>query len=199
MKKLLFVLLLGSLLAGCGEKAKEVTSNPLLIECEACEKKISKISGECPNCGHPTAATIAAIKKRKQREKEPGRKNESELPPGKPSDQLVERAGLYFLGEDETPFTGVVEERNNNGKRTRLVSFTNGLRDGAEYRFDSNGFVLQEAKFSKGTLDGKQIFWWPNGAKKEERVWVKGNPHPRELRRWDQDGRLIEEKIDDSF
>lgn len=130
--------------------------------------------------------------------KEDDRTNESELPSGKPFDQREQRIGKSFLGDSETPFTGFMEERQN-GKRTRLVSFTNGLRDGVEYAFDSNGFVVQEANYSEDCLDGKQIFWWPNGAKKEERVWVKGKPHTREFRRWDQDGRLVEQKIDGSF
>lgn len=126
------------------------------------------------------------------------RTNESELPEGQPLEQLTQKLGKHYIGDEDTPFTGIAEE-SHNGKRIRLISFANGLRDGAEYTFDTNGFVLQEVNYSEDYLDGTHTFWWPNGAKKEERVWVKGNLHPRESRRWDRDGRLIEEKIDDSF
>jgi len=36
---------------------------PMAIPCEACGKKVSKRSTSCPNCGHPTPASVLAYKK----------------------------------------------------------------------------------------------------------------------------------------
>ena len=228
MKKLLFVLLLVALLAGCGGEdasKKEVKKLKDKVEGNEDERKPEEgdhgiRQAQIPEDRKIVAndaidqksddsndvvvvaleATNEALEKKdaEPAAEEPKRKNESELPPGKPLEQLEQRKGKHFLGDSKTPFTGVVEERQN-GKRIRLISFSDGLRHGTEYTFDANGFVLQEANYSEDYLDGKQIFWWPNGSKKEERVWVKSNRHPRELRRWNRDGRLIEEKIDNSF
>ncbi len=116
---------------------------------------------------------------------------EAYLPPGQPIEQLVERDGGYFLGEGQTPFSGVVEKRHENGKLEQWASYANGQPDGGQYFWDVDGRKIQEAFFSEGTLDGTQTFWWSDGTKKEERVWAKGQY--RELRRWNKRGELIEE------
>ncbi len=84
MKKLLTVMFVALLMAGCGEQAqKEVVEGevkekvaqteakddptvPMAIPCEVCDKKVSKRSTTCPNCGHPTPASVVAFKKEQE-------------------------------------------------------------------------------------------------------------------------------------
>jgi formylglycine-generating enzyme required for sulfatase activity len=43
-------------------EAKDDWNIPMAIPCEVCEKKVSKRSTSCPNCGHPTPASVVAYK-----------------------------------------------------------------------------------------------------------------------------------------
>jgi len=70
MKNRLFALFVGLLMVGCGEEeqvalieAKDDPSIPKAIPCEVCGKDVSKRSTSCPNCGHPTSASLVAYKK----------------------------------------------------------------------------------------------------------------------------------------
>jgi Leucine-rich repeat (LRR) protein len=71
MKKLLTVMFVALLLAGCGEEAqkkavqeeaKDDPSVPLLIPCEACGKEVSKKTEKCLGCGHPAPDSVVAYK-----------------------------------------------------------------------------------------------------------------------------------------
>jgi hypothetical protein len=81
MKAILLSLFAALLMVGCGEEAqkdivegegeervvqneaKDDLSVPIMIPCEACMKNLSKRSTTCPNCGHPTPASVVAFKK----------------------------------------------------------------------------------------------------------------------------------------
>ena len=116
-----------------------------------------------------------------------------QLPPGESAETVLEREGVYFLGDVENPFSGFTEKRHENGKLAFWASYADGQPDGKQYFWNDNGQMLQEANFSDGKLDGTQTFWWSNGMKKEERVWQQGEY--REMRRWAKTGELIEENI----
>ena len=71
MKSLLFAILFGLMLVGCGEEAKKEAvqeeakddpSVPLAIPCIACGEKVSKKTTECRQCGHPTPDSVVAYK-----------------------------------------------------------------------------------------------------------------------------------------
>ena len=80
MKAILLSLFVALLMVGCGEEAqkeavegeseekvaqveaKDDPSIPMAIPCEVCGKKVSKRSTSCPNCGHPTPASVLAYK-----------------------------------------------------------------------------------------------------------------------------------------
>jgi len=71
MKSLLFAMLVGLMMVGCGEEAKKEAvqeeakddpSVPLLIPCEACGGDVAKKTEECLKCGHPTPDSVVAYK-----------------------------------------------------------------------------------------------------------------------------------------
>ena len=125
MKKLILVILVAGLLVGCGDEAqKEVVegegeekaaqtdakddpSVPIMIPCEACREDLSKRSTTCPNCGHPTPASIVAYKKAQERARIRAEEEERQrLAADRPAreKQLVDyKAGLKKIGEK--PFT----------------------------------------------------------------------------------------------
>ena len=123
---------------------------------------------------------------------QPKPSEQSQLPTGKPAEQLVDRKGVHFFGDETAPYTGVVEKRHENGTLSFWANYSNGQPDGLQYFWDEKGQKLQQASFTQGALDGSHTYWWPNGIKKEERVWDQGKQ--RELRRWSKTGELIEEK-----
>ena len=96
MWKLLLAVFVALLVVGCGEEAqKEVVEGegeekaaqteakddptvPIMIPCEACRKDLSKRSTTCPNCGHPTPASVVAYKEELKRAEEERKRNEPE-------------------------------------------------------------------------------------------------------------------------
>ena len=71
MKSLLFAMLVGLMMVGCGEEAKKEAvqeeakddpSVPLLIPCEACGGDVAKKTEKCLKCGHPTPDSVVAYK-----------------------------------------------------------------------------------------------------------------------------------------
>jgi formylglycine-generating enzyme required for sulfatase activity len=59
MKKLLTVVFVFLLLAGCGEEIPV----PTFIACDACKKEVSSEGANCPDCGHPISKSIDAYRK----------------------------------------------------------------------------------------------------------------------------------------
>ena len=58
MKAILFALLVGLLMLGCGDDIEV----PKMIACDGCRKTISSSADDCPNCGHPVADSVDAYK-----------------------------------------------------------------------------------------------------------------------------------------
>ena len=64
--------------------------------------------------------------------------------------KLVERGGLFYEGDSETPFTGVAVTKHENGQK--------------DY----------EATFKDGKFEGLETAWWENGKKAVERTYKDG-------------------------
>ena len=65
MKKLLAAMFVALLMVGCGEEQQQAVNDPSIpaaIPCMACWKPVSKMTDKCPQCGHPTAASIKAYR-----------------------------------------------------------------------------------------------------------------------------------------
>ena len=65
MKKLLAAMFVALLMVGCGDEQQQAVNDPSIpaaIPCTACEKPVSKMTDKCPQCGHPTAASIKAYR-----------------------------------------------------------------------------------------------------------------------------------------
>jgi hypothetical protein len=76
--------------------------------------------------------------------------------------KLVERDGLLYEGDSETPFTGVAVEKHENGQKSL------------------------EATLKNGKADGPSTMWRENGKKRAEAIWKDGELVS--LKNWDDEG-----------
>ncbi len=113
-------------------------------------------------------------------------------------DKTVERGGLLYEINSETPFTGIVIGKYQNGQKKFEVGYRDGKEEGkttcwhmngqksyeVEYRsgkeegkrtgWHENGQKAEEVEFRNGERDGKVIFWYENGQKKAETEFRDG-------------------------
>ncbi len=101
-------------------------------------------------------------------------------------DQLVERQGLYYEINSETPFTGLLRDVYPNGQKKREGNLVRGVLDGGMTAWYENGQKKYEGNFVNGKADGLVTTWYDNGQKKSEEVWVGGASQGKTG--WDYDG-----------
>ena len=67
--------------------------------------------------------------------------------------KLVERDGLDYEGDSETPFTGVVVYKHENGQKKLEMTYRDGKQEGLETWWHENGQKRSEAIYK----DGKKV------------------------------------------
>jgi hypothetical protein len=80
-------------------------------------------------------------------------------------DQLVERQGLYYEINSETPFMGLLRDVYPNGQKKREGNFVRGVLDGGMTAWYENGQKKYEGNFVNGKADGLVTIWYDNGQK----------------------------------
>lgn len=101
--------------------------------------------------------------------------------------------GLIYRDGIETPFTGRIIDRFENGKVEMDSSYLEGQPHGTQLRYFQNGKPALEATFDNGRLSGIKSRWWESGLIREEEYWSDGNYRGRRL--WDESGRLTKEEM----
>ncbi len=101
-------------------------------------------------------------------------------------DQMVERQGVYYEINSETPFMGLLRDVYPNGQKKREGNFVRGVLDGGMTAWYENGQKKYEGNFVNGKADGLVTIWYDNGQKKSEEVWVGGASQGKTG--WDYDG-----------
>ena len=81
--------------------------------------------------------------------------------------KLIERDGLMYEGDSETPFTGVVVAKYVNGQKS------------------------SEGTYKDGKREGLQTVWYPHGQKWVEATFKDGKEVSKT--RWDEEGNEIKE------
>jgi hypothetical protein len=69
-----------------------------------------------------------------------------------PSDQLVERGGLKYEVNSQTPFTGTVVDYHENGQLFYKTNYKDGEFDGLHERYYKNGQLWNKENFKDGNL-----------------------------------------------
>ena len=129
------------------------------------------------------------------------------------SPKAQKRNGLYYLPNQQEPFTGENHCVYSNGQDHSKGNILNGLKDGKwtwwykngqkedEFNFKNNnqhgkftrwfenGQIEVEAYFKDDKADGKQTWWFINGQKSEDINWKDGKLHGEYIT-WNQNGNV---------
>ncbi len=132
----------------------------------------------------------------------------------KASTDLVNRDGLVYEEDSDTPFTGTAVDQWPNGQKKAEIEYLAGKRQGKESSWTEKGQKLYEGEnFSgkssgklrmwhengqqaayiemrNGKPHGKVNFWYENGQKESEGEWRDGKEISRKC--WDEKGNLID-------
>jgi antitoxin component YwqK of YwqJK toxin-antitoxin module len=85
-----------------------------------------------------------------------------------PSDQLVERDGIYYEVNSQTGFTGTSISYYENGQLWEKITYTNGELDGVHERYYENGQLKYRINFKDDKYDGPYESHHNNG-----QLWYK--------------------------
>ncbi|MDB9737877.1 toxin-antitoxin system YwqK family antitoxin [Gammaproteobacteria bacterium] len=80
-----------------------------------------------------------------------------------PSDQLVERNGIYYEVNSQTGFTGTSISYYENGQLEEKITYTNGELDGSMELYFGNGQLQNKVTNKNGVLDGPSEVYFKNG------------------------------------
>ena len=73
-----------------------------------------------------------------------------------PSKSVVERDGIKYEVNSQTPFTGISVSSYKDGQLESKETYKDGKRDGLSYYYHDNGQLEFKVNFKEGELDGAQ-------------------------------------------
>ena len=106
--------------------------------------------------------------------------------------ELQHRKGLYYVVNEEVPYTGIAKRMHINGQLAWKANIKNGKRDGMSKDWDENGKLESEASYKDDKLHGLSKDWYRNGALKRERNY-KNNKFDGLSRSWSRESLLRDE------
>ena len=90
--------------------------------------------------------------------------------------KLVERDGLMYEGDSETPFTGGVVAKHENGQKQMEGTFEDGKPEGLATSWHENGQKRSEVTHKDGKPEGLMTGWYDTGQKSLEVTFKDGKP-----------------------
>lgn len=93
--------------------------------------------------------------------------------------RLVERNGLMYQQNSNTPFTGTFTEYSVYGqdRKRAETSYKNGKKDGLYILWSQTGQIASQANFKDGVQNGTETIWYLNGVKGGEGEFADGKKH----------------------
>ena len=104
--------------------------------------------------------------------------------------KIVERVDLIYEVNSETPFTGVVVAKHENGQKRLEATYKDGKPGGLSTSWHENGQKKAEGTFKNGKLEGLWTEWHKNGQKKAEGTFKDGKKVSET--KWDEEGNVEE-------
>ena len=80
-----------------------------------------------------------------------------------PSEKLVERGGIIYLINSQTPFSGRSVSYYENGQVKEKINYKNGKPDGLEEWYYENGQLERKVNYKDGKKDGLEEWYDENG------------------------------------
>ena len=105
--------------------------------------------------------------------------------------KLVPKDGLMYEGDSETPFTGVVVAKHENGQKASETTFKDGKPEGLATMWHKNGQKRSETTFKDGKPEGPYTSWHKNGQKQSEATFKDGKLVSET--KWDKEGNEIKD------
>jgi antitoxin component YwqK of YwqJK toxin-antitoxin module len=97
----------------------------------------------------------------------------NDLPVGR-SMRLHPNGKIAFSCHFSSPGTGVAEEFDTSGKRTKRYSMKNGEYDGEYQEWYANGQLMRHLHFAEGCFSGHQAEYFPSGRPRVSADYEKG-------------------------
>jgi antitoxin component YwqK of YwqJK toxin-antitoxin module len=88
--------------------------------------------------------------------------------------ELVLKGGLMYEGDSETPLTGVVVTKHDNGQKSVEMSYKDGKLEGLMTMWHENGQKRSEETYKDGKLEGLKTMWHKNGQKSSAGTYKDG-------------------------
>ena len=107
-----------------------------------------------------------------------------------PSEKLVERNGLSYEINTETPYTGVTLSYHTNGQLSSRVRYKNGLKDGSSEIYNQNGQIIDLRNYKENIEEGPYELFHENGQISVRGVMENGKPIDGPLRFYFDNGSL---------
>ena len=90
------------------------------------------------------------------------------------TDTIQERAGLTYIPNETTPFTGVYIRTYPNGQKKSEINYKDGKPEGLVTLWYENGQKQLEDNYKDGKEEGLGIVWYENGQKQAEANYKDG-------------------------
>jgi len=100
--------------------------------------------------------------------------------------------GLRYFYKGE-PLTGEAVETDPDGNMNEITTFRNGVEEGPQLAWYSDGSRKYESMLSNGNPIGVVRKWYRNGQLQEEREFDQ-NGRMSKVRQWNEDGSLTVEQ-----
>ena len=108
--------------------------------------------------------------------------------------KLVEKDGVYYTKDTNTPYSGRVFSLHENGKKRGEGTLKDGTLDGSYTSWYDNGRKETKGSFKDKFPDGLYTVWYKNGQKEEEYTF-KDVGIDGLYTKWYKNGQKKEEKI----
>ena len=95
-----------------------------------------------------------------------------------PEVQLVERGGLNYEVNSQTPFTGSAVEYDENGQLYSKINYKDGKKDGLSEFYMENGQLVVKSNYKDGELDGLLEWYFWDGSIVDKKNYKDGKEIP---------------------
>ena len=102
--------------------------------------------------------------------------------------------GIVYVEGEKTPYTGVIEGYDAQGKLEGKANYKDGKMNGSSKLYYPSGKLQSEATFKDNVQDGVQKDYYENGKLKAE-VPYKNGQVDGTAKAYDENGKVIEQVI----
>ena len=89
-----------------------------------------------------------------------------------PRDQLVERQGIYYEVNSQTPFSGRVVSYHENGQLKAKVNYNkDGEQHGPSEYYHENGQLFSRSNWKNNYIHGLNEYYYENGELESKRCY----------------------------